>query len=197
MAFGGVSLDLHRTLIAGPLGQRIPIAELFDRRRDVVIGGRTMGMLDLADAYLHAGLTAGAADVPARLITLRDMLELEARPDFDPDLVVARARAWGIGAPLARAVMLLEDRLRPDAAPALSRWARDYVPNATERLLMCCYLSSARSYRRQLAEVAFLPTWRDRVGLLHALIMPQPSFRAARGWTCRGHLSRAIRKLIR
>ena len=47
-----------------------------------------MSMLDLADAYVHAGLTAGAADVPARLITLRDLLELEARPEFDADAVL-------------------------------------------------------------------------------------------------------------
>ena len=93
--FGGGAIDLHRTLIAGPYGRRIPVGELVERRRDVIIGGRAMSMLDPADAYVHAGLTAGAADVPARLITLRDLLELEARPEFDADAVLGRVRVLG------------------------------------------------------------------------------------------------------
>ena len=39
-------------------------------------------MLDVVDAYVHAGLTAGAADMPARLLTLRDMVELERHERF-------------------------------------------------------------------------------------------------------------------
>ena len=148
LAFDGAGLDLHRTLIAGPLGRRIPVAELLDRRREVVVGGRTIGMLDLADAYVHAGLTAGAADVPARLITLRDLLELEARPDFDPDAVLARARVWGVEVALARAIVLLEERLRPDVSPALGGWARRYVAGPLDRFLLRCYVSTARTYRR-------------------------------------------------
>ena len=125
--FGGGGLDLHRTLIAGPLGRRIPVDELIARRREVLIGGRSMSMLDLADAYVHAGLTAGAADVPARLITLRDLLELEATPGFDVGAVITRVRAWGAEAPVARAVRLVDDRLRPDRPPALAGWARAHV----------------------------------------------------------------------
>ena len=156
-----------------------------------------MSMLDLADAYVHAGLTAGAADVPARLITLRDLLELEATPEFDAEAVVARARSWGAEAPVARAVTLVEDRLRPDGPPALAGWARTYVAGPVDRFLMRCYMSSARSYRRQLVEVAFVPEWRDRAALLHALTVPERAFLRARGWTRRGHLRRAVRKLIR
>ena len=148
LAFESAALDLHRTLIAGPLGRRIPVVELLDRRRQIMIGGRAMAMLDLADAYVHAGLTAGAADVPARLITLRDMLELEAQPGFDADAVLARARVWGVEAALARAVVVLEDRLCPDVPPALSGWARRHVAGRIDRFVLRCYTVSARSYRR-------------------------------------------------
>ena len=86
--FAGGAVDLHRTLIAGPFGRRIPLGELIVRRTSLVIGGRAMSMLDPADAYVHATLTAGAADMPARLITLRDLLELEATPEFDADAVL-------------------------------------------------------------------------------------------------------------
>ena len=194
--FAGGAVDLHRTLIAGPFGRRIPVGELLERRKGLVIGGRAMSMLDPADAYVHAALTAGAADMPARLITLRDLLELEATPEFDADAVLGRVRAWGAEASVARAVTLVEDRLRPDRPPALAGWARHYVAGHVDRFLMRCYTSSARSYRRQLVEVAFVP-WRDRAALLRALTVPQRAFLRARGWTRREHLGRGVRKLVR
>ena len=168
LAFDGAGLDLHRTPIAGPLGRRIPVAELLDRRRDIVVGGRAIGMLDLADAYVHAGLTAGAADVPARLITLRDLLELEARPDFDSDAVLARARVWGVEAPLARAVVLLEERLRPDVPPALGGWARRYVAGRLDRFVLRCYVGTARRCRPPLTRRPKATRHRRREPVAHS-----------------------------
>ena len=92
---------------------------------------------------------------------------------------------------------LVEDRLRPDRPPALAGWARRYVAGRVDRFLMRCYTSSARSYRRQLVEVAFVPKWRDRAALLHALTVPQRAFLRARGWTRRDHVRRGMRKLVR
>ena len=195
--FGGGGLDLHRTLIAGPLGRRIPVDELVERRREVVIGGRAMSMLDLADAYVHAGLTAGAADVPARLITLRDMLELEATPGFDAGAVLERVRSWGAEAAIARAVSLVEDRLRPDRPPALAGWARTYVagPRGPVRDALL------HEHGPQL------PSPTGRGGVRPHVARPRRaaprarrarrSFLRARGWTRRTHISRAVSKLIR
>ncbi len=95
VAFGGVSLDLHRTLIAGPLGQRIPIAQLLDRAARRSDRWPHYGDAISRPRISMPALTAGAADVPARLITLRDMLELEARRRFEPDLVVAQGTDVG------------------------------------------------------------------------------------------------------
>ena len=66
-------------------------------------------MLAPSDAYVFAGLTAGAADVPARLLTLRDLLELERAPGFDVDAVLRAARRWAVEAALARAIVVLDD----------------------------------------------------------------------------------------
>ena len=42
--FGGGAIDLHRTLIAGPFGRRIPVGELIERRREP--GHRWTGDVD-------------------------------------------------------------------------------------------------------------------------------------------------------
>ena len=68
-------------------------------------------------------MTAGAADVPARLITLRELLELERAPGFAADAVRAAAAQWGVEAALARGVRVLDEVLHPDPAPALLPWA--------------------------------------------------------------------------
>ncbi len=78
----GMAVDLHRTLIRGPFGVRIPVGELIAASRPLALGERTLRVLAPSDAYVFAGLTAGAADVPARLLTLRDLLELERAPEL-------------------------------------------------------------------------------------------------------------------
>ena len=86
LLFEAVPVDVHRTLIAGPYGERLPMSRLMSRRREVTIGERARApALDTADTYVHAALTAGAADLPAKLVTLRDLLELEHAAGFDPN----------------------------------------------------------------------------------------------------------------
>ncbi len=160
-----------------------------------MIGGCQLPALDVVDAYLHAAITAGAADVPARLITLRDLLELERAPGFDADSVLAHARDWGVEAPLVRAIGLVERELRPDVAPALAGWARTRRPSGPERRLLACYTSPRRSVRRALATVVALGSWRDRMAFGRAMLMPQPAYRAAKGWTRRDYLARVGRRI--
>jgi hypothetical protein len=193
----GMAIDLHRTLIRGPFGVRIPVAELIAASRPLELGDGTLRALAPSDAYVFAGLTAGAADVPARLLTLRDLLELERAPGFDADAVRRAARRWRVEAALARAVIVLAERLQPVPSPALLPWARSFRPAVLDRLYMSCYTSSARSYRSTLATLVALDTWSDRRRLAWALLVPQRTYRAARGWSLGDHLRRAIGKLRR
>ena len=196
LLFERVPVDVHRTLIAGPYGEGLPISRLMSRRREVTIGVRSAPALDAADAYVHAALTAGAADVPAKLVTLRDLLELEHAAGFDPELVRQRAQEWGVEAPVARAVRLLAETLRPDAEPSLLGWATAYRPGHKDRLFMSCYTSArGRSYRRALGVIVVLPTWRDRATYTRAIALPQREYLDARRWTWRRHLTRALARL--
>ena len=123
------TVDLHRTLIRGPLGERVPTGALLERREPFTVGGRTLYGLEFADAYVHAGLTAGAADVPPRLVTLRDVLELERHARFCADTVLVRAKEWQVEAAVARAIVTTNERLRPDRPPTLLDWATGFVPS--------------------------------------------------------------------
>jgi len=192
-----MTIDLHRTLIRGPFGERIPVPTLLAASRPAELGGRRMRVLAPADAYVFAALTAGAADVPARLITLRDLLELERAPDFDPDAVRHAAAFWRVEPALARAVRGLDEVLRPDQPLALLAWARRFAPGRIDRFYMSCYTSPARSYRSTLATVLAIPTWSDRARFTRALLVPQRSYRQARGWSLGDHVRRGFSKLGR
>ena len=93
-------------------------------------------------------------------------------PGFDAGAVLERVRSWGVEAPVARAVTLVEDRLHPDRHSALAGWARSYVPGPLDGFLMRCYTSTASRSRRQLGDVALIPRWRGRTVLLHAWPCP-------------------------
>ena len=93
---------------------------------------------------------------------------------------------WGVEAALARAVIVLDEVLRPVQPPALLPWARSFRPTALDRLYMSCYTSSARSYRSTLATLLALSTWSDRGRLAFAMLLPQRSYRASEGMVVRG-----------
>ena len=192
-----MTIDLHRTLIQGPFGERIPVPVALAASRPVELGGSTLRVLDPSDAYVLAALTAGAADVPARLITLRDLVELERAPSFDADEVRRAAVYWGVEAAMARAMVVLDEVLRPDEPPALLGWARRFRPSRLDRLLMGCYTSPARSYRSTLATLLAIPKWSDRARFTRALLLPQRQYREARGWSLRDHARRGVQKLVR
>ncbi len=194
---GGVTIDLHRRLIDGPFGQLTPTDALVSRGRSVMIGGRTLTTLDLADLYVHAALTAGAADDPPRLVTLRDLIELEHQPGFECRLILERAAEWKVECAVARAVMLLDTQLHPDDSPALLRWARNYRSTGRERLVMASYIGARRGVRRRLATMAVLPTWSRRAAFLRATLLPDRTYLAARSWGRVDQIRWGLRKLRR
>jgi hypothetical protein len=190
------ALDLHRTLLAGPFGVTVPIESLFERSTPVSIGGRVVPALDTADLYIHAAVTAGVVDVPPRLVTFCDMRYLELSSGFSPDDVRRRSTRYGLAAAVARGIRLQQESLRLSEPPSLLAWAVAYRPAWRERTLAQTYLGSGRSYRRTLATLSMLGTWRERIAFARAIAMPATDYRAARTWTRRDHVARAYRKLL-
>ena len=123
-----------------------------------------------------------------------DMVELEATP-HSTRTPSSSGEELGRRGPGGASGHAAGARLGPTSARARSPWARATSPLPIDRFLMRCYLGSARSYRRQLVEVAFVSTWRERAAPapLPGLAGSLPT-RVAR-WTGGRHVGRAVRKL--
>lgn len=188
----GADIDVHRTLIGGPLGQRIPTEVLATRSRCITLGGIEAVTLDVCDLYVHAGLTAGAGDVPPRLVTLRDLLEIEAHEDFDRDQVISRVLEWGVAPAVARAVKLVDQILLPDTPSALLEWAQDFRTTRREQFLLSCYTGPRRKQASVAATLLVLPTWRNRMAFAFAITFPSRRYLASRSFGRNAHLRRAL-----
>jgi hypothetical protein len=99
----GTLLDLHWDLLNQAAWRQtftIPMAEMFDRARSVRLGAARVMTLDATDALLHLGLH-GCLSGGNRLVWLKDVERAIASDPPSWDDVVRRARAWGIGPPVA------------------------------------------------------------------------------------------------
>ena len=145
-----------------------------------------------------AAITAGAADVPPRYITLRDLVELERQPEFVATTVVERAEEWQVVAVLARAMSILAAHRGPQDKPRLLEWAASFRPTRREARLLRSYIGDGRSYRSQLASVAVLPDWPHTPSPTCETSSPPSAVTAdARHWSWWTHLRRAADKLTR
>lgn len=137
----GSSVDLHWHLFNEPqvrAGFSLSVDDLLDRARRLPLNGAPVPTLDPEDTLLvlciHTTLSGGH-----RLVWYKDLERVAATDDIDWDVLVDRARAWGIGlvaaVALDRAVGLLGmdvpvgvlDRLAP-------AWGWRAVPRAIDRL---------------------------------------------------------------
>jgi hypothetical protein len=130
---GGLEIDLHRLLVWGPLGVRLPAADLWRTHRSFVLDGRTVRTLGLEETLLHTCyhlLISGWR----RALSLRDVGQLLASPGLDPERATRLARRWGAEAVLAAAVEQAVTELELVEPGALTDWARGYPATARDRL---------------------------------------------------------------
>ncbi len=99
----GTLLDLHWDLLNESTVRaafRVPMAEMIDRARLVQVGPLRVMTLDPIDTLLHVSLH-GCLSGGNRLVWLKDVERAIASDALAWDDVVLRARAWGIGPPVA------------------------------------------------------------------------------------------------
>jgi hypothetical protein len=183
----GRQLDLHRTLAAGPLGDRLVSAGLFADGRAFDVGGRTLTALSdvnrFAHACYHLALSATAAQRHRRDVAL---LATRVRP---VDLVGATDMGWSTTV-IAAAI---------DAARPAGALPEDWIEwSATarrvdddERLLVAArspYATAARASVRNRAGAV------DAARYLTGLLWPQRAHLTARGLTRPQHLRSLVRR---
>jgi Uncharacterised nucleotidyltransferase len=145
---GGLELDVHRRLVAGPFGLAVDTDVLFDRGARFWLGGRTLEGLDpearLLDACVHAALSK-----TPRLASLRDVAQMILCSPLDLARLQDRCRQWRCGIVAQRAITMAWDTFALESTPEAVRWAREYQPTAFERQALQVYVGMDRSYARQ------------------------------------------------
>ena len=145
----GLEVDLHRLLVWGPLGVRLPVEELWNTSRTFEWGSRQFETLGVEETLLHACshlLVLGWR----RALTLRDVAQVLSNPTLDPDRVLHLAKRWDCEALLATGVLLAERELnllksgheRADRAnddvfgdrAVVSEWAHGFAPRWRDTL---------------------------------------------------------------
>ena len=171
---GGVEVDLHRLLVWGPIGVRVPTDELWRTSRSFVLDGRSLSTLGLEETLLHACchlLVAGWR----RALTLRDVAQLLVAPDLDPERATGLARRWGGESVLAVGVLLAAAELElTDEVPLLD-WARGFRTTWRDRLwLRVERPDDPVPGLEAVGTFVELRTWRERAMLLQAAARPRP-----------------------
>jgi hypothetical protein len=185
---GGIELDLHRTLVAGPFAHHLGVDELFVDHSGVEVGGQVLPALGSSSLALHACCHAALGDYPVRLGALADLVRLSEAPAWSAGAVIATATSWRMRAVVQRAAHLAVALLDLPSEHPLQPLTGLDVPRV-ERLLLRSYLSPGRGYTRELAALATRPGLRARARLARALLWPTDEYLLARG-TRRGAFAR-------
>ncbi len=171
---GGLEIDLHRLLVWGPLGVRLPAGDLWRARRSFVLDGRTVLTLGLEETLLHLCyhlLIAGWR----RALSLRDVAQLLVSPDLDPERATRLARRWGAEAVLAAAVDRVAVELGLTERGRLSDWAGGYPITWRDRLWLRLEQPEAPLPGLEaLATLVELRSKAERAMLVTATLHPEP-----------------------
>jgi hypothetical protein len=130
---GGGELDLHRLLVWGPIGVRLPPDELWTTSRSWMLDGHELATLGLEETLIHLclHLVVGGS---VRALSLRDVAQLLVAADLEVERVTGLARRWRVEAAVAEAVQLSVRELDLDQAVPVADWAAGYAPGPRDRL---------------------------------------------------------------
>lgn len=176
----GIEVDLHRTLVDGAPGVRIPLPGLVADAVPFTLGGAELLALSPVHRVLHTAYHLVLGSPTPRLMSLRDLAGHLTGADVDAE-IVAEAERWR-GAPvLADAVRLTVVTLGIDA-PRWEAWA-DATPvrRAERRAIDRQRQQGSGVGTARLDMLRALPTWRDRAALGWALAVPSGAHLRSRG----------------
>ncbi|MBW3578451.1 MAG: nucleotidyltransferase family protein [Actinobacteria bacterium] len=176
----GVTVDLHRTLVLGPFGLWIDPDALLARTVPLPVGAREFHRLDDTGSLLHACLHASLGWWPPTLLSLRDVAQIALLGDIDWDRFLTWTDQWRLHAVVVDAFRAVARVLEvPPPVPVRAMLAAPV--SRREQRLIACYRGAAR-YRGgpALATLAAIPGLRAKLAYVHALLVPDRRFLAAR-----------------
>lgn len=173
-----VEVDVHRSLVGGPHGFRIPLDRVFAGAERFEVGGVGFLAPGLGHRALHAAYHAVVGSTTPPLRTLRDLGGYLTRSDLSVGEVVEEARRWRGEAVLFQAVRATFDTLTFDA-PLWRDWLHTYRPDPEEMTLIRKG-HEAKRWPMEWTTVRELP-WRDRLAFSWAVAVPSKASWDERG----------------
>jgi hypothetical protein len=172
----GLTVDLHRTLVPGPLAERIATDEILDRRTIVRAGRLVVPVPAWEDHLLECVLHGAVGHGFRRPLALRDVAQILTVAPLDAGQVVATAKRWGAEWLLALTLAHTADAFATVAPAPLEAWRAGMVPSAADRALAdACLDDEHRSARLRLAELRE-GSGRRRAELARSLVAPRLEF---------------------
>jgi len=170
----GLELDLHRTLIAGPVGQWVDQDELFEGAATFRVGGRTLRRLGDTMSLLHACVHAALGARPPLLVPLRDVIQVSSLAAVDWDHLARRAERWNLRAVLRFAfasTRVLGGEAPPEAAALVHAPIR-----RVDRRALAAYTSRRSRGGKALGTLRAVHGIRGKAAYLWALLFPSRRF---------------------
>jgi hypothetical protein len=179
---GGEELDLHRNLVFGTFGFLIDLDELFRSAVSFELGDRTLRALGAETRLLHACYHTALGDPRPRFSSIRDVAQMLATGDHDPERVLALAHQWRAEAVVARAVDLCRTHLGVEVGGPIVDGVAGYVPTRRERRAIASYVGrNQRFAAKVVATLPYLANTRDRAAFLLAVTAPEREFVTSHG----------------
>jgi hypothetical protein len=183
----GHELDLHRTFVDGAYGILVHADDLFETATTFHLAGHDLLALGAEERFLQACFHARLGNKPARLLPLRDIVQLLLRHSLDLDRIFSRCDAWQAEPVVAEAVQLAWETLGVRDDVPLSTWAAGRTTTKVEQRRLAAY-RDVWNYPA-LCRSAFqaLPRISDKFAYLGALALPDREYLGDR---YRGHVER-------
>jgi len=193
VAGDGTNVDLHRTLVMGPLGLRIGLDDMWDESDFFALAGERVETLAPVHRLLVACYNAVIGDTQPRLSTLRDIVQICLGGGTTATKARETAARWGGEYILARGIATAWTTLDVADVVGLSAWALKFDADHDGRRLVALYRDSGAGYAGLSWATARMLPLPDRMAFLHALAFPAGGRLGKRGWGLRERLRRAVR----
>lgn len=194
----GVAIDLHRTLLDGPISTRVDEHDLFADAATIEVAGHRLPILTREMRFLHACFHAGLGDIPPRLGPMRDLALSAYDDELDFERVVAVARRWRVDSVVAFALRRAAAALAlEDATCRPLEWARSARVAPDQQAMVELYFARDHSYRRRnfVVMVREIASFRDKARFVLMSFFPSSEYLRRRNQSIASRIGASLRGL--
>lgn len=188
----GYEIDLHRSFSMGPFGERLALDLVWRQSESFAVAGQSLNALSPEARLLHATYHAVLGDQRPRLTPLRDIAQLALGGRVSWPRVRELMEASSGEPVVARAVSMAWAELRISDVLALTEWAAHYREQERARADISAYTATPSYAARAFATLAAIPSVREKLRYLSALLLPDASYVAGRHHSRGDRLRRGV-----